>query len=264
METTFHDLPFNAPEAPAPILYNYPDDDRILVVRDDVLPGGTKSVLLPYLSHKAIQQGADELVYATPVQGGFQIALSAYCKQMGIKCTLFCAKRAKRHRHTEICMELGTKVVEIGPGGYLNVITARAEYYAQNKPGAMRIEFGGRDEKCIDILAERVTRVTDYLRGSITEIWCAIGSGTLCEAILRATEGTNIKVTGVAVGKDFDRPLNNRLRVIKYPRPFDWESKFELPFQSTPHYDRKAFTELIEDLELHPRDNGKIVFWNVY
>ena len=45
------------------------------VLRDDLLKGGTKSILMPSIIGDDL-----EYVYASPVYGGFQIALSAYCK----------------------------------------------------------------------------------------------------------------------------------------------------------------------------------------
>jgi hypothetical protein len=45
------------------------------VLRDDLLPGGTKSILMPSIIGDSL-----EYVYASPVYGGFQIALSAYCQ----------------------------------------------------------------------------------------------------------------------------------------------------------------------------------------
>jgi hypothetical protein len=61
--------------------------DGFYVLRDDLLVGGTKSILMSSIDNPNIT----EFVYATPVYGGFQIALSAYCQSVGKKTTLFCA-----------------------------------------------------------------------------------------------------------------------------------------------------------------------------
>ena len=45
------------------------------VLREDLLVGGTKSILMP-----SIIGESQEYVNASPVYGGFQIALSAYCQ----------------------------------------------------------------------------------------------------------------------------------------------------------------------------------------
>ena len=61
------------------------DHYGIKVVRDDLLPGGTKSILLASIDNPAI----NEFVYASPVYGGFQIAISIYCKSVNKKATIF-------------------------------------------------------------------------------------------------------------------------------------------------------------------------------
>jgi hypothetical protein len=90
--------------------------NSILVLRDDLLPGGTKSVLLPHLIGEAQQY-----VYASPVYGGFQIALSIYCKSIGKQATIFCAERREMHPNTLKCLEHGAKVVQV-KHGYLSVV----------------------------------------------------------------------------------------------------------------------------------------------
>lgn len=52
------------------------------VLRDDLLTGGTKSILMPSIIGDDL-----EYVYASPVYGGFQIALSAYCQSVNKKAT---------------------------------------------------------------------------------------------------------------------------------------------------------------------------------
>jgi hypothetical protein len=55
--------------------------------------------------------------------------------------------------------------------------------------------------------------------------------------------------------------LNERLTIIKYDKPFSFESKFNCPFPSNPNYDRKAFEILIRERGYDPDIN--ILFWNV-
>ena len=65
------------------------EHDGILVVRDDLLPGGTKARFLPVLF-----EHADEVVYARAAEGGAQTALAAVAAQLGKRATIFVAKRA--------------------------------------------------------------------------------------------------------------------------------------------------------------------------
>ena len=45
------------------------EHDGVLVARDDLFPGGTKAQFLPILF-----EGADEVVYASPAEGGAHLA----------------------------------------------------------------------------------------------------------------------------------------------------------------------------------------------
>lgn len=214
-------------------------------MRDDFLNGGTKSVLMPSL----IKAGK-KYVYASPVFGGFQIALAAYC---GRNATIFCAKRSVKHENTREVERLGAKVIEV-PHGYMSVVEARAREYAA-KNGAVKLVFGAKSAENIKIIADRVRNVIAEIGREPDEIWCAVGSGTLATAILSATE-TAI-VNGVQVGMDSDI-THERFRLYKYPTGFDKPSKFPAPFKSMPNYDLKAFEFCVKY-----KGKGNILFWNV-
>ncbi len=59
----------------------------VKVLRDDLLTGGTKSILMPSIIGDDL-----EYVYSSPVYGGFQIALSAYCQSVNKKATILWLK----------------------------------------------------------------------------------------------------------------------------------------------------------------------------
>lgn len=220
----------------------------IKVLRDDFLTGGTKSILMPKLI-----KGGDEFVYASPVYGGFQIALSAYCEKVGKRATIFCAKRKEKHPNTLKCLQYGAQVIEIDYG-YLSVIERRAKDYC-DETGAVKLKFGAQTVDNVFEIGQRVRKVIDILNGEPEEIWCAIGSGTLVSAILMATN--TAKVYGVQVGADF-KSNNPRLTVMKYHRDFSYESKFKAEFPSMANYDLKAFEYCME----HKKSNN-VLFWNV-
>ena len=221
----------------------------INVVRDDLLEGGTKSVLLNKMDNKSI----NEFVYASPVYGGFQIAISAYCKKVGKKATIFCAKRIIQHPNTLKCLEYGANVIEVDYG-YLSVIEKRAREYCLNKEGIYKIVFGAQTESNKKILSERV--LDAYNTCKCDEIWCAVGSGTLVTSIMDDVP-SSVKVFGVQVGAEFKHNYPN-LTIIKYPKSFDKKSKLKIEFPSMPNYDLKAF-----ELCLKNKGTGNIMFWNV-
>jgi len=225
----------------------------IHVLRDDLLDGGTKSVLMESIAKKNPQ--ITEYVYASPVYGGFQIALSAYCKKHNLKATIFCAKRKIKHPNTMKCVEYGAKIVEVFPG-YLSVVEKRARDYCEGKPHTYKIEFGANTPENINIIAKRTQQVFHKMKMEPDEIWVAVGSGTLISGILQAVN--KARVYGVIVGSDFHLKHPN-LTLLKYPKPFDTESHINIDFPSMANYDRKAFELCLK----HHNKSKNVLFWNV-
>ena len=222
----------------------------VYVLRDDLLPGGTKSILMEDI----LPPEYDEYVYASPVYGAFQLALSVWCKENNKKATIFCPKKKERHYLTERVMKEGGKVVEV-PYGYMNVLKKRASDYCKES-GALLLEFGASGEKSVELIAERMKRVIKKLGKEPDEIWCVVGSGTLVEGILKGT--TKSKVIGIQVGKEYKK-THERLLVVKYPMDFSKESKYKAPFPSIKNYDLKAWEYCIKY-----KKSKDVLFWNVY
>jgi hypothetical protein len=220
------------------------------IVRDDLLDGGTKSVLMKHIDKPDIK----EFVYASPVYGGFQVAISAYCKKVGKRATIFCAKRNIKHPNTLKCLEYGANVIEV-EYGYMSVIEKKAREYCLNKEGVHKIIFGAKTEENKKILGQRIKYALDYVNPD--EIWVAIGSGLLVSAMMDNIL-PHMRVYGVQVGADPDLEFHDNLTVIKYPKSFDKVSKLKIEFSSMPNYDLKAF-----ELCLKHKGTGKILFWNV-
>src|SRR5262249_48448401 len=70
---------------------------EIFVVRDDLIPGGTKRRVL---AQEIRQFGAAECVYASPAYGYAQIAIAHTCRSLGVQATIFVAKRRELHART--------------------------------------------------------------------------------------------------------------------------------------------------------------------
>jgi len=228
------------------------------VLRDDLLPGGTKSVILNQILDKSI----DEWIYASPVYGGLQIALSDWCKQNRKKATIFCAKRNHPHPNTDRCQQLGAKVIQV-PYGYLHVVQNRAATYCKETDGSKLIPFGLDLPESRVIIADRMRELNQRLGGEPDEIWCALGSGILLEGLVMGTE--RARINGVQVGKPYDIGVKrfmkgfDRVRIHKHHLPFEKDSTYETAFQSMANYDRKAW----EYCNLY-KSVGNVLFWNVY
>ena len=213
----------------------------MIIVRDDLM-GGTKMVCMPWIE----EDGVEEYVYASPVYGGFQISLATH---FGKRATIFCAKRNFLHPNTVKCKELGATVVEV-PYGYMSVVEKAAREYA-DKPRCKKIVFGAKEY--IEPIRSHVINVMSQYK-DVDEIWCAVGSGTLVTAICEACP--TIQVYGVCVGGEVNISFHN-LHLIKYPKPFEYESKQKAPFPSMPNYDLKAYEICLQ------KSKGRVLFWNV-
>ena len=219
--------------------------DGVLVVRDDLYPGGTKARFVG-----TFFAGADEAVYASPAEGGAQTALATVARQLGKRATIFVAKRHKPHDRTLEAARLGAKVIEIEPG-YLSVVQSRAREYCA-RTGARLVPFG------VD-MPEAVAAIASAARATgiePDEVWCAAGSGVLARAL--AIAWPNARRHVVQVG----RALTNRdiagASIHAYPAPFGRKARNCPPFPSDPHYDAKAWETMAAR-----RGAGHVCFWNV-
>ena len=234
--------------------------DNVFVLRDDLLPGGTKSILIKSIIDSTPDK--NEFVYASPVYGGFQIALSAYCQQNGKKATIFCAKRNTLHPNTLKCLDHGANVIQV-PYGYLTVVEKHARLYCEGKPDVEKIIFGAGTAENQQLITQRTLDVFKRIGKEPDEIWCAVGSGTLIMGIAAACK--TAKIYGVQVGADFTPPEgSHNIQMIKYEKSFDKPSKFKAPFPSVANYDLKAYEKCMEHVSKTGSKDKCILFWNVY
>lgn len=218
----------------------------LYVVRDDLLPGGTKTRFLPDL-----YADVDELVYASPAEGGMQVAMAYTARELGKTATIFVARRRDYHPRTEEAAAVGANVVGVDPG-YLVVVQARAFAYAAATDGARYVGFGGDSEIAERRIAE-AARVVWAERGPFPEVWCAGGSGTLTRGLQRGIPGAVHRV--VQVGREIERP--GAAEVLSAGYRFEQTARTAPPFPSCPHYDAKAWEMAVELAE-----PGSL-FWNV-
>lgn len=212
------------------------------VVRDDLVPGGTKARALQVLFGKA-----QEYVYASPVYGYAQIALAHTAKAHGKTATVFCAKRNSLHPRTLAAKEAGANIVEI-PCGYMSVVSARARNYC-TLTGAQLLPFGLDDYRFITALADVIRKVD----AQPEEVWCAAGSGVMCRALQLAWP--NARMFAVAVGAP--NPNVGNATVFKAEEPFEKDARVRPPFPSCSNYDAKVWCFMRE----HAAHGA--LFWNV-
>lgn len=219
--------------------------DGVHVVRDDLFVGGTKARFLAVLF-----DGADEVVYASPAQGGAQTALAHTAARLGKRATIFVAKRAVPHPRALEAKRVGAKVLQVSPG-YLNVVQARARSYCA-ATGARLVPFGVNLPEAIAGIAE-AARATGL---EPDEVWCAAGSGVLARAL--AAAWPQAMLHAVQVGRALSPADVAGATIHVYPAAFDATARRAPPFPSDPHYDAKAW-----EMCLARRGAGAVAFWNV-
>lgn len=233
----------------------------ISVVRDDLFPGGTKARFLP-----ALFERHDEVVYASPAEGGAQTALAQVAKDLGKKATIFVAKRAEPHPRAVMAKALGADVYQVSPG-YLTVVQARARAYVNAKRGQAWVRlapFGMDTPEAIDAIAQAAlaTNLKPH------EVWSAGGSGVLARGLAKAWPNADRHV--VQVGRELiPRDVAGAVVHVS-PYKFGTACRVATPFPSDPHYDAKAWSILLANV-VDPHRNAAgdyggprtVVFWNV-
>jgi hypothetical protein len=221
------------------------EHEGITVVRDDLFPGGTKARFLGQLF-----EGADEVVYASPAEGGAQTALAAVAKGLGKRATIFVASRATPHRRALLAREWGARVCQVSPG-YLTVVQARARAYCE-ATGARLVPFGADVPEAIAAIREAALAT-----GLVPdEVWCAAGSGVLSRGLAAAWPGA--RRFAVQIGREITPADVAGAEIVVAPYRFGQECRTKPPFPSDPHYDAKAW-----EIAKARRGAGLCCFWNV-
>jgi hypothetical protein len=228
--------------APAPVIIEH---EGVLVVRDDLYPGGTKARFLG-----AMFEGTDEVVYASPAEGGAQTALATVARRLGKRATIFVARRAKPHPRTIEAAKLGAKVVSIAPG-YLSVVQARAREYC-TQTGARLMPFGADMPEAINAIAAAACMIGI----EPDEVWCASGSGVLARGL--AAAWPNARRHAVQLGRTLIPRDVAGATVHVYPAPFGCETRSKTPFPSDSQYEAKAW-----EVTMAHKGAGRVLFWNV-
>ncbi|HEX4923551.1 MAG TPA: pyridoxal-phosphate dependent enzyme [Bdellovibrionales bacterium] len=161
----------------------------ITVVRDDLLPAGTKQrAAAPYLAEMQIR-GYDEFVYASPFSGFAQVAMAYSCLHLGLRCLLVCEADAsgarrdlKPHPFTTLARSYGAEV-ELAPT--LQEAERRAAGLAAEAPGRLKVPLGFDSPAFRRHLRRQLrtqwNRIRHELGGHPRRLWLPVGSGTLAK-----------------------------------------------------------------------------------
>jgi len=233
-------------QLPAPVLA---DHDGYVVLRDDLLEGGTKvRVAVDCLLD---EPEWDEWVFAGPSQGYAQLALAMGCEALGKRATFFTARRRERTYITEAALRHGLQLQEVD-FGRLNVVRKRARDYIAATPGCAPLIPMGLH---LPGMKPRLAALCRSLPIEPAEVWVACGSGLLASSIQEAWPDAD--VNAVVCGMTPTEP-DGRLILWDAPEDFSQDARGPLPpYPSVRNYDAKIWRFVAE----HARPGALV--WNV-
>ncbi len=243
----------------------------IVVVREDLLIGGTKQrACVPYLED-LIREGVEEFVYASPFAGFAQVALAISARSLGKSATIFCERDAtysgapRLHEFSKLAMKHGAQMVLVDT---LGRASAKAVAYARERIGRAQLPLGFDCVSFRNYLKREVTRAWSQIESQAGSnrprtLWVPVGSGTLLKTfheILPADvriRGVNVRVLENSDPRIAGLTRIDRCELFSTPERFEEPSRLLPPVPSNVHYDAKLW----QFMEKHAEAGD--VWWNV-
>jgi hypothetical protein len=213
----------------------------VLVVRDDLVEGGTKR---PVLAAVLPSWAEHEVAYPAASGGMGQVALALACADTGRRAVIFVAARTTPTAQTAIAADAGARLVWV-PHGYYSVVQARAAEYARFRgarylpPGLAHPDF----EAGVAARARALGLAPEL-------VVVTVGSGTLCRGLMAAWP--DAEFLAVRVGM---QPRCPGATIIEAPESYTQRARHPPPFPSAPEQDAKAW-------QFVPQRPG-VLFWNI-
>jgi len=238
------------------------DNKKMYVIADDLLIGGTKQrAAIPFLND--LINKYNEFIYAGPVYGFGQIALSYACYLYRCKCTLFVEKRDKLYQLTERAKSYGAKVMEVTSSKSVNYtplleVQNAAKEYVKNTDKSYLIPFGFESDEFINYYVDALKESfpPDKIN-LIKRLWLVSGSSVLLRAL--TIFFPNVHFLIVQVGKNIWKEHVDWSRSTLYiaPEKFSDIAIRQPPYPSVKTYDAKLW----QFVEQYGKDGDYI--WNV-
>jgi hypothetical protein len=231
---------------PEPVVEEH---NGFLVVRDDLLGGGSKIRFADYLIGS--DDNIKEWVYgSSPATGYAQISLGYLCKKYNKNAVVFMADRAieKRHQYQIKAINAGVDMRWV-PNGMLSVTEKRArDYVAEDRNRRVLLPIGFEHPTVI----ASIINVARDLPYTPDEVWTVGSSGTLTRGLQLAWPDADFHCVCVGHSGNYGRAKTYRCDI-----PFNKETKVMPPFPSAPTYDAKAWKFMLDNA------SPGALFWNV-
>ncbi len=246
------------------------NDHAVHVIREDLLPGGTKQrAIIPFLED-LIRKDHHQFVYASPFCGFAQIALAFAGGHLNKQVTLFCetvkgdaGKPDYFHEFSLFAQSLGAHLVACDD---LADAEQKAQIYARQNQ-AFLLPLGFNHEIFLAHYSEALSAQFKVLKQKLDfspkVLWLPIGSGTLAR-LFRKVLPTDIilKCVDVRVLPSSDQRIAQikNLSNVEFYRSdlsFHEESEILPPLPSNKYYDAKIWSFITRLAEHND------IWWNV-
>lgn len=157
------------------------DTGTVHVVRDDLLPGGTKQRAIQAYLREAGAAGVTSYVYASPPPGFAQVALAYVCRRLDLDCVLFCELVGDEfHEYSLLAESYGATIHRCAT---LRVAEKEAQAYEDTVARCRKLPLGFADPRYAHHLREAVAREWAHLTADLGRepgrVWLPVGSATL-------------------------------------------------------------------------------------
>jgi hypothetical protein len=216
----------------------------VVVVRDDLIVGGTKRAALDEL---LLDWPEHELVYASPAEGHAQVALAHAARAADRRAVIFVARRRLLSAETRRARAAGIELHEVERGsGRFSVVRADARAYAERN-AARLLPTGFASDDFVAAIAARARR----LDVDPETVVCVAATGTLLRGLRSAWPDARF----VAVRVGMKPSVEPGATLVEAPEAFAQRAFAPPPFPSASHYDAKAWRFAL--------DAAPCLFWNV-
>lgn len=223
---------FYNPLNPQVIIQRY---ENYNVVRDDLLPGGTKQRGLYHFIGEAMKKGYKSFVYGGPAQGVAQAGLGIAAKILGVEAHMFYSGR--RSILSKFAEDVGVNMHPVE--GTLVMCKKEAENFVAKDPKRLLLPFGLDEDEFKKSLIRALKQSMPPIK--IKHMWVVGGTGVLLNCLYHILPETYFHV--IQVGRPLVSGMfePSRTQLFVHPKKFNEVTDYMPPYKSIDNYDAKVW-----------------------
>lgn len=243
------------------------DGRSIHVMRDDLLPGGSKQRAVVPLLREMQKQGVRKVTYASPFAGFAQVALAQGCREVGLECRLYAEfdptqDGCKLHPYSQLAQHYGSEVIMTDDLKSAELLSQQSvnEGFEKIPLGFQCALFQKYFQSAIRIALKHIS---NNLGRAPRRIWLPVGSATLANTFLNVIDrDIELLCVDVHVLPESDPRITQlkefpQVRFYSASQQFIERSDLQPPLPSNLHYDAKLWRFITQE------GRSGDLWWNV-